>query len=788
MQVVNGLLIEDGVLKKCYSSVTDAVIPDWVESIGSSAFYFCHNLKSVTIPSSVKTIESSAFANCKNLTSVMMTKGLLSIGSSAFKSCENLQTIKLPNSVRQIGINAFAHCKNLTSINIPNRVTIIPSGLFYCCLSLPTISLHKGITEIGSGAFYACIRLKKIHIPDSITHICSEAFEKCESLQRITIPDSVESIASRAFLGCKGLADRDGFVIVGGVLFDYLGSAANITIPDSVVAISSKAFENNRDLVSVSIPASVRCIGWEAFQGCINLQNITIPNSVESIEPRAFWRCEGLADRDGFVIAGGVLFDYFGSAANITIPDSVVAISSRAFLANRDLVSISMSNGVSCIHRDTFERCRHKLTIHAPKGSYAETYAKENNISFCEAGTISCEENAACLDESLMEKKDIRVVSLEQFYELIKKPVVDSEHTIGIIISTYPVELGPFYDCPFRCGIFNFDDIDYVLEHIFTLDDAKKIVRFFKSYEQEASTIYCVCDGRGNRKSSAVAAALYRYYGRDEEEIKNIWQNPMFEPSPTVYRALTSVLSVPVTDKDIIFGTAEEQAVPPTTINDFVIKDGVLSKYTGKNRTVVIPEGVTRIASDAFKDHTEITSITVPSTVTKIVFRAFENCKKLTNIVLPECTTNIYPSAFRGCNGLADKDGFVIIRGVLYAYCGNDSQVTIPDCVTSIDRFVFRNNKILTCITIPNGITQINSYVFSGCENLTNVTIPESVVRIEACAFENCINLSSITIPNSIKYISFDAFEGCDNITIYAQPGSYIERYAKKMDMPFVAI
>ena len=45
------------------------------------------------------------------------------------------------------------------------------------------------------------------------------------------------------------------------------------------------------------------------------------------------------------------------------------------------LESVWIPGGVSAIAVDAFRGCA-KLTIHAPAGSYAETYAKENNIPF----------------------------------------------------------------------------------------------------------------------------------------------------------------------------------------------------------------------------------------------------------------------------------------------------------------------------------------------------------------------------------------------------------------------
>ena len=87
-----------------------------VTSIGSSAFYNCDGLTSVTIPGSVTSIGSSAFEYCTKLTSVTIPDSVTSIGSSAFRGCSGLTSVTIPDSVTSIGSNAFYDCTGLTSI------------------------------------------------------------------------------------------------------------------------------------------------------------------------------------------------------------------------------------------------------------------------------------------------------------------------------------------------------------------------------------------------------------------------------------------------------------------------------------------------------------------------------------------------------------------------------------------------------------------------------------------------------------------------------------------------
>lgn len=85
--------------------------------------------------------------------------------------------------------------------------------------------------------------------------------------------------------------------------------------------------------------------------------------------------------------------------------------------------------------------------------------------------------------------------------------------------------------------------------------------------------------------------------------------------------------------------------------NDFVIENGVLKKYTGKDENVAIPEGVTVIGGSAFKSCKKLTSVTIPDSVTEIGDSVFSECTNLTSITIP-ATTSVDRCAFSGCPNL----------------------------------------------------------------------------------------------------------------------------------------
>ncbi|MBO5832911.1 MAG: leucine-rich repeat protein [Alistipes sp.] len=213
---------------------------------------------------------------------------------------------------------------------------------------------------------------------------------------------------------------------------------------------------------------------------------------------------------------------------------------------------------------------------------------------------------------------------------------------------------------------------------------------------------------------------------------------------------------------------------------------------------------VASIGYDAFRDCSNLTSITIPESVTSIQGMTFYNCPSLKrvnisnlsvwykisfesygnplcnganlyvnnelviDIVIPSDITSVNPNLFHGCTSIRSvviPEGVTSIGQCTFCDCSSLTSIIIPESVTSIGYGTFFGCSSLKSITIPEGVTSIRESTFSGCTSLTSITIPEGVISIGEYAFCDCSSLTGITIPESVTFIDIRSFYGCSSLT-----------------------
>ena len=174
--------------------------------------------------------------------------------------------------------------------------------------------------------------------------------------------------------------------------------------------------------------------------------------------------------------------------------------------------------------------------------------------------------------------------------------------------------------------------------------------------------------------------------------------------------------------------------------------------------TVRIPEGVTSVGREAFRDNWHLTDVYIPASLTDINRPAFSRCPRLMNFHIHEDNP-----AYRSIDGVFFTRDMDEIR---HYPQGREGDYVIPEGVTRIRDEAFRWAKDLTAISIPDSVTWIGKQAFRGCESLTEIELPEnleSLVR-QGRHFMDCVSLERIVIPEAVTDIPQHTFSGCINL------------------------
>ena len=435
MSNASDFVIENGVLTKYKGFGGKVIIPEEVRKIGERAFAY-RAVSSVEIPGTVEEIGPFAFEHCTGLKEVILHEGIRVIGHGAFSECANLEEVQIPDSVQELGNNVFILRRKMRQLQalgvtesgeqyLHDQPVILPQvpissikgadsklglalGYFSCPEKYSTeiaadyhkfaFSQKKKILAIAWKqdlvnivAFYA--EQKKISVANIEKDFLNPAMEanakqciayllewKEKNLKAASPAAKMAKELEKSPVSATELKkvwnyakNADGGLKITG----YKGSDPDVVIPqtvgkDTVTVLGYECFcpvasrlpdgqfEVRKKIESVEIPDTVTKISERAFFACESLKQVMLPKSLKCIESDAFCRCP---------------------LESVEIPDGTETIMELAFSRCSELQRIHIPASVQEIGHSAINRCP-KVTIYAPAGSYAETYAKENNIPF----------------------------------------------------------------------------------------------------------------------------------------------------------------------------------------------------------------------------------------------------------------------------------------------------------------------------------------------------------------------------------------------------------------------
>lgn len=202
-----------------------------------------------------------------------------------------------------------------------------------------------------------------------------------------------------------------------------------------------------------------------------------------------------------------------------------------------------------------------------------------------------------------------------------------------------------------------------------------------------------------------------------------------------------------------------------------------LLSWDNPEGVIRIPNGVTDISAEVFKNKDKITGVIIPSSVENIGNSAFYDCDNLTSVqFLGSGLKIISQSAFYSCDNLTSisfPETLTTIGESAFNGCVKLTSMTLPPRLQTIGDSAFYNCKAITTVNIPNSVIRIDRYAYNNCIMLRTLTIGRGLTKLAEATFSNCDSLTSVTIPDNVVAITNSVFVGCDSLVTVSVTGTW---------------
>ena len=666
------------------------------------------------------------------------------------------------------------------------KVTGIGYMAFYGCEFLVDVEIPKTMREIGDLAFSSCNNLEKIKLTNGVEHL-GYGFIGGSKVKSIKIPASVKSSGVSNSFACGALNSANNLeevVFEEGIQY----------IPGNICW----NYVENKSLKKVVIPESAQEIGEYAFRNCIGIEEIILGKNIRKIDRWAFSGCAGLKkvifqENEGIKEIGDEAFGGCTALEELELPEGIQYLG-YGFIGGTQIKSIQIPS--------TIRSCG------------ASNGAREGALS----GAVKLEE-VIISDGAQYVPGNICCNYIEN--TSIKKIVIpESVKAIGE---------KAFQNCAGIEEIIFGKNINEISREAFRGCTGLKKVIFQESDETEKSSVsigYNAFKGCTSLETLTLSSNIGAIGDEAFLCCSNLEELEL--PEGITYLGYS-----------FIGGTKVKSIKIPSTVTSCGVSNSMgygalnsvtqLEAITFADETEYIPGNICW----NFVENTSLKKIVIPESVTEIGENAFRNCAGIEEITFGKNIRRINRNAFRECNGLKkivfqENEKEIEVNGELrkypvtiesgsFWYCGSLEAVILSSNVTEIGDYAFCGCNSLEELNLPEGVRHLG-YEFiigtkikslrvpstvgsSGTNNsldggalndadveevifaegtkyipgnicwnrvestsLKRIVIPESVKEIGERAFQNCSGIEEITFGKDIRKIGRSAFRGCNGL------------------------
>lgn len=576
-------------------------------------------------------------------------------------------------------------------------------------------------------------------------------------------------------------ASTSDFQMDGTTLVKYNGTSEDVSVSGGVEKIEAEAFADNDTLRTVIVGSSVEVIGASAFEGCDQLQKVIIPDSVETIEQAAFADCPSLTTVEigsglsslgngafagdtglanvkfssgnvKFVCEDGAIYDKKEKAIlyvllagrtneSYIMPSTVEKVQPYAFWGDKHLKNVSISSNAAEIAAYMFSNCVNLTEVQIPYSvKNIDMKAFEDCIGLRRIeipASVAAIHSTAFDGCTRLEIKAEEGSTAKKFADNLVLEDIDITEYEDTSADTMGSEAGENDAAEAESEK---EPVDYYHEvtHINALET-----------EEDASV---------KGKTKIIGNQAFVFIDNASATVNS------GKPDTTIEATVVSE------DEKIasILGNTDKKGnlFPKYTIIDEKIVAN--QAYYGDEREEIdLPDTIIEIGDFAFA-RSGIQKIQIPEGATQIGYAAFYHCDNLSDVEIPETVTEIEPYAFdktawlRNWKENGNGEFLMVGDGILLAYRGSNSIVTIPDGVKKIGPDAFSGHVGITKVVIPDSVEVIGENAFAGCSNLTTLEGGQGVKQIRDRAFADC-PMQNIKIPSSVEEIGLRAFDVTDS-------------------------
>ncbi len=755
---------------RCHS-LTEAALPETVTALKRGTFLYCDGLKRVTAPG-VKRLENQAFANDSQLAEITLGGGIdcSNFKNDIFTGCVGIRDIALSDGfayhsenimsalvnggevhpvVRAIAEGIYQSLKtengvlyklhvDIRSFELPEGIVCIEKGCFFDKKGIVSISFPASLERIRTNAFGNCINLEQVAFKNGDIAVDDGAFRGCSNLKRVVIGGSVYTLdgivcgEDTPYL-VRRINDHimSDFYISGRVLMSYIGGEERVTVPDGVEIIGESCFEGNEKLMRVIMPDSVREIHENAFRNCVCMQTIVMSENLSAIRGSAFENCrklirfnlpQGLSEvgfaafrgcrsleMPGFetgtpaavrpveLVYGAEDIAPYSFCGNDTITELTIdkpcVIGKYAFSACRNLKTVVIDSAGCVVEKYAFEKCGSLREVKVRAGKL-----EKGAFSFCRGLEKAGISGIAKLEDELFAGcSSLRQVTLSEDISEIGRRCFDECVSLGNIC----------------------------------LDNVRNIGA--RAFER--------CEGLAEVKLTNAAVGYHAF--ADCSGLRKIKLDSATSLQSGAFFGCTCADTVVLDGESFAFGSFSQsrnaagnglpirvQEVVGSAYSCFEVNRELgIVKYRGDAVKVKIPDDITAVGDEAFRDHLRVTDIIFPESV--------KHSGKLT---------------FTGTGWLEKRRRevkYIIVNGMLIdaANCGETA--VIPDSAERICSWAFAGNTALKELVLNNDHMAVDAFAFRNCINLKKIRIADG----GEYTLENVGDIDSKDYPPLVKRI-----------------------------------